>query len=93
MLLCLTTACKDNNQNHPQLVNVVEVTSSAEAANSSYPAKTEAKNKTDLSFKVAGTIAEVLVKEGDHVAAGQVIARLDARDYSTQLRATEAEYK
>ena len=94
ILLCLTTACKRKNQNNqPQLVNVVEVASSAGTTSASYPAKTEAMNKTDLSFKVAGTIAQVLVKEGDYVNAGQALARLDDRDYRTQLRATEAEYK
>lgn len=93
LLLCLMTACKNNHQNQPQLVNVVEITSSTGAARAAYPAKTEAMNKTDLSFKVAGTIAQVLVKEGDHVIAGQVLASLDDRDYRTQLRATEAEYQ
>lgn len=94
ILLCLTTACKRKNQNNqPQLVNVVEVASSAGTTSASYPAKTEAMNKTDLSFKVAGTIAQVLVKEGDYVNAGQALARIDDRDYRTQLRATEAEYK
>lgn len=93
MLLCLTTACKEKNKNdQAQLVNVIDITPSTEGVSTSYPAKTEAMNKTDLSFKVAGTIAQVLVKEGDHVNAGQVIARLDDRDYRTQLRATEAEY-
>ena len=31
----------------------------------------------DLSLRASGTVAEVLVQEGDAVAAGQVIARLD----------------
>lgn len=92
LLLCLVTACKEKNSKQPQLVNVAEVTLSAGTASASYPAKTEAMNKTDLSFKVAGTISQVLVKEGDYVKAGQVVARLDDRDYRTQLRATEAEY-
>ena len=35
-----------------------------------------------LSLPIGGMVAEVLVKEGDQVTAGQVIARLDA----TQLR-------
>src|SRR6476659_6719593 len=30
-----------------------------------------------LSFEIGGTVAEVLVKEGDTISAGQVIARLD----------------
>lgn len=94
LMLCLLTACKKNNQNDQfQLVNVVDVYPTAETANASYPAITEAINQTDLSFKVAGNIVQVFVKEGDHVAAGQVLARLDDRDYRTQLRATEAEYQ
>lgn len=93
LLLGLTTACKERNQNDQgQLVNVVDVVPSAETGTASYPAKTEAQNTTELSFKVAGTIENVLVKEGDHVSEGQVVARLDDRDYRTQLRATEAEY-
>lgn len=92
ILLCLVTACKEKKNNQPQLVNVVEITPSAETVNASYPAKTEAMKKTDLSFKVAGIIAQVLVKAGDYVKAGQVVARLDDRDYRTQLRATEAEF-
>ncbi len=93
LMLCLMTACKKNKQNEKvQLVNVVEVYPTAGTDKVSYPAKTEAINKSDLSFKVAGNIAQVLVKEGDYVTAGQVVARLDDRDYRTQLRATEAEY-
>jgi RND family efflux transporter MFP subunit len=33
-----------------------------------------------------------LVKEGDHVRKGQVVAVMDSRDYRVQLAATQAEY-
>ncbi|MFD0860230.1 efflux RND transporter periplasmic adaptor subunit [Roseovarius aquimarinus] len=39
----------------------------------------EARQRTGLSFEQAGTIAEVLVREGEAVTAGQVVARLDTR--------------
>lgn len=39
----------------------------------------EARQQTDLAFEQAGTIAAVLVREGDRVQAGQPIARLDTR--------------
>ncbi|SHH23446.1 biotin/lipoyl-binding protein [Desulforamulus hydrothermalis] len=41
-------------------------------------------SKVTLRFDVKGTIAEVLVSEGDAVKKGQVIARLDDRDYQDQ---------
>lgn len=46
--------------------------------------------EVDVSTKVAGRIAESLVREGDNLSAGQVAARLDADDLAAQLRAAEA---
>lgn len=37
-----------------------------------------------LSTKLMGTVLEVLVNEGDRVAAGQVLLRIDARDLSAK---------
>lgn len=36
--------------------------------------------QSDLRFDMGGTVAEILVKEGDSVQAGMPLARLDARD-------------
>ena len=36
-------------------------------------------NYVDISTNVAGMLEQVLVKENDHVTAGQVIATIDAR--------------
>jgi membrane fusion protein (multidrug efflux system) len=43
-----------------------------------------------VSSKIGGRITEVLVKEGDTVQAGQVIARIDARDTTAQKAQAEA---
>lgn len=45
----------------------------------------------DVSSKYAGRLAEVKVKEGDEVTAGQVIARIVSPEYEAQLRAAEAQ--
>ncbi|SHH09218.1 RND family efflux transporter, MFP subunit [Thermosyntropha lipolytica DSM 11003] len=39
--------------------------------------------------KAAGKIAEIYIKEGDYVSAGQVIARIDSSDYEVALRQAE----
>ena len=69
----------------------------------STPVKTEDKiiaeakvvpiQRATLSFPIAGTVAEVLVKEGDVVAAGQVIARLDRATKLVNLARAEAQLK
>lgn len=43
-----------------------------------------------LSTKLMGTITEVLVQEGDRVAAGQTLLRIDARDLAAKAAQVEA---
>ena len=43
-----------------------------------------------ISFRVNGTVSEVLVDDNQPVKAGQSIAKLDPRDYVVQLQQTEA---
>ena len=43
-----------------------------------------------VSAKIAGQIAEVLVRDNEAVTAGQVIARLDARDYRARVEQSRA---
>lgn len=45
-----------------------------------------------LSFRTGGQIGSVCVREGDAVRKGQVIARLDARDYELSVAALQAQY-
>src|SRR5581483_5576113 len=56
-------------------------------------AKVVPARRAALSFEIAGTIAEVLVKEGDTIAAGQVIARLDRATRAVNLARAEAQLK
>ena len=46
-----------------------------------------------LTAKAAGTITAVTKKEGDKVAAGEVIARIDSTDYQADLAAAESRYR
>lgn len=51
----------------------------------------EAAARTDLGFELSGRIAEVLVEEGDVVASGAVLARLDTSALIPERAALEAE--
>lgn len=93
-VMTVAAGCKNRTQtSDTMLVDIVDVEGHANARHTEYPGQTEAKDNTDLSFKVMGTIQKVFVKEGDHVTQGQVLVRLDSRDYETQLAATESEYR
>ncbi|MCC6590084.1 MAG: HlyD family efflux transporter periplasmic adaptor subunit [Bryobacterales bacterium] len=47
-------------------------------------------DEIDLAFKLSGRIGEILVREGDTVKAGQVIARLTGDQEVVRLREAEA---
>ena len=47
--------------------------------------------EVDVATKIAGRLAELGPREGDIVAAGAVVARLDVDDLRAQLRAAEAQ--
>ena len=47
----------------------------------SFPGRVDASKRAELSFRVPGRLQEILVKEGDLVEEGEVLARLDPTDY------------
>ncbi|MDV2079204.1 efflux RND transporter periplasmic adaptor subunit [Marinobacter xestospongiae] len=46
-----------------------------------FPGSVSAVKQSDMAFEVSGRIVEMPVTEGERVAAGTLLARLDARDY------------
>ncbi len=94
--LLLLLGCKQSEQKEKtkaKLVKVMEVALSDKASELSFPGKVKASQEADVAFRISGPIARILVKEGQKVRKGQVLAQLDDRDYQLQLSATTAEYK
>ncbi|MEO0883469.1 MAG: efflux RND transporter periplasmic adaptor subunit [Pseudomonadota bacterium] len=58
----------------------------------SFPAIVEASTSVNLTFQVGGLIQDVAVTEGDEVTNGQVIARLDQRDFRNNLSTMQAQF-
>ena len=50
-----------------------------------------ARRQATVSAQITGTLTAVLIEEGDHVSAGQVLARLDDSGYKAQLEAARAQ--
>lgn len=68
------------DEKKPQTWNVAteKVTGFAGEYNRKYSGRVEVKGETPISFKVGGTVAKLLVDEGDWVKKGQLLATLDA---------------
>lgn len=57
-----------------------------------FPGKVQAGRKVDLSFRVAGPLIELPVRAGQEVNKGDLIARIDPRDFKTDLLKAEAAF-
>ncbi len=55
------------------------------------PGRAKATQEVDMAFEVSGQLVERPVNVGDRVEPGQILARLDPRDYQNSLDAAKAE--
>ena len=57
------------------------------------PGRVRAGESRDMMFEVPGRLVEFKLNRGDRVKKGDVLARLDARDYEADVAKAEAEYE
>lgn len=67
-------------------VKLFQVSGGEAAGRRSFPGRIESTYRADLAFRVPGTVLEILVKEGDLVETGQLLAKLDPTDYEIVVR-------
>jgi len=66
-------------------VKIVTIGATGDAPTRELPGTIKAAQNADMGFEVPGKITEFLVKEGQRVEKGDVLARLDDRDYQADL--------
>lgn len=94
-VICSLTAC---GQSEPTIqeettlrpVQVIELTSAEQQNSKKFSGVIHSQNSAGLAFRIPGTVEELLVKKGQSVEKGQVIARLDPHDYQVALEELEA---
>jgi len=70
-------------------IKLMKVGGSLAGKTKKLPGTVRAADRVDLAFQVPGTLAEFPVKEGQIVKKGTLVARIDPRDYETNLRNAE----
>ena len=90
LIALLITACGEEKETAvPEIVRPVKmiaIGSGQGEFSRSFPGRVRASQRVDLAFQVAGTLMELPVREGQQVKSGDLIARLDPRDYEVNLR-------
>jgi len=72
-------------------VRAMKVGDVAAISGRTFPGRAKATQEVDLSFRVAGPLISLPVKVGDKVKKGDLVARIDPRDFEVQQRKTEGE--
>jgi RND family efflux transporter MFP subunit len=74
-------------------VKMITVGSEDDSSERKFPGSVRAAQRVDLAFNVSGTLAELPVSEGDDVKKGDLLARLDRRDFKSNLASANAKHK
>lgn len=86
-------SCSNNNSEQkstPIKVETEVAGMTAEVAGTAYVGKVEPQTSTAVSFTSIGTVQRVLVEEGQHVKAGQVLAIMDPTQCKNAVDAAQA---
>ncbi len=102
--LVLLASCKEEEVAEvvqpPRPIKIYRLAGQQSDVKPNYPGRIKAKKEVELAFEVAGRIVDWQVEEGQRVKKGQILSRLDARDYQAEveaayarLRLADAEYR
>ena len=68
-------------------IKMMTVTSTREAMQRRFPGRVRASRRVELSFRVSGPLIELPVEEGQRVKKGDLIAKIDPRDFDANFNA------
>jgi len=71
-------------------VKILRIDAAGQGRILEYPGEIRAAQNADIGFEVPGKLVEFPVTEGQRVQRGQVLAKLDPRDYQSELNAAVA---
>ncbi len=96
--LIFSASCgnEDSKQDREPAVRPVKLITLSGASNlkmARYPAVLDAAQLSELSFQVGGLVAEIAVVDSQAVQAGDEIARLDQRDFQSQVMSARAQFE
>lgn len=93
----LLSACSEPPPDEPvdtsgRPVKVITVSGATDESTSRYPAVIGAGDTSDLSFPVGGVIRSLPVADSQQVNKGDLIARLDGRDFESSVESARASF-
>lgn len=88
------TSCKEDEvvavELPPRPIKIFRLSGDPGDARPDYPGRIKAAKEVELAFEVEGRIIDWNVEEGQKVKKGQILSRLDPRDYQAEAEAARA---
>lgn len=93
--LALLAACGQPSEpppRPPRLVETIVVGAAERPAIRQFPGEVRADQRAELAFRVSGPLVQLPIQEGQFVEAGQLLARIDPRDFENERQWREADF-
>ena len=91
-LLLLASCSEAGKQETVKTVKVVKPEPLGMVMDKQFSGVVKEAHEISVGFKTGGQIERVLVKEGDYIHQGQVVAVLDKKDYKLGVEASQIQY-
>jgi len=94
LVLALSSCSKQEEVVKEEVIRpakILTITGGGTEQTRKYPGKVQAMDRVELSFEVAGKLVKLPVKSGQKINKGDVIARLDDRDFQSKVDAAQAQ--
>lgn len=75
----------------PRLVNAMRIADTSGLTERSFPGRARAGQEVNRSFRVSGPLITLPVSVGDEVKVGDILARIDPKDFETKLATLEGQ--
>ncbi|MGI9260405.1 MAG: efflux RND transporter periplasmic adaptor subunit [Woeseiaceae bacterium] len=97
-ILAATVSCSGNDTEEVREpvvrpVKLFTLSAASDLEMARYPAVIDAGRYGELSFQISGRLEELAATEGQELTAGDLIARLDPRDFESQLTSARAQFQ
>lgn len=90
LVACSHTSGSENTDARTVFVKTMEIVNTSTIYQREYIGTVESDNSVDLSFQVNGNIEQMYAKEGQSVAKGQLLARLNKATLESSYRSAKA---
>ncbi len=94
LISLLSSGCADDPLPEREVIRPVKALKIADYAGffeRSFPGTAQATQEVELAFDVQGTVIERPVNIGDRIEAGQLVVKIDPRDFRARVRSAEAQ--